>query len=147
MPENADIRLDGDEIEVIGKRARFKHRGATKLDLHPEGGNATFGGNGAEGDLILRDGDGNTRIHVDAGSGSPVGGDRLRLYFDGRRANARFGGDGQGARVVLRNGRGRDTIRLDGEQSDVIVNGRALRETVEMLEERIEHLEAQLEDQ
>lgn len=147
MPEDSDIRFDGEEIEVIGKRTRFKHRGETKLDLHPEGGNATFGGNGAEGDLILRDGESNTRIHVDASSGSPVGGERLRMYFDGRNAKATLGGDSRGGQVVLRDEKGRDTVRLDGERSDVVVDGRALLETIDALEARIEELETQLQVQ
>ena len=144
MAPKSDIRLDGDEVEILCKRTRLVHRGETKVDLHPEGGNLTLGGHGSEGDVILKDGQTDTRIHMDASSGVPVGGDKLRVFVDGKRAKLRLGGDRRAGRVSVADGDGTETIRLDGDETEVVVDGRPLLETIERLESRIEQLENQL---
>lgn len=145
MAQESDVRLVDDEVHIIGRRSRLLHRGKNKIDLHPEGGNITLGGHGSEGDLIFRDGETNTRIHIDASSGVPVGGDSLRIYLDGRNAELSLGGDGRGGSVVLGDGSTRGTVRIDGNPPKVVVNGTDLVKNIESLEARVEELENRLE--
>jgi len=80
------------------------------IDLNGENGNLVLGGNGAEGDLALRDAAGKQTIHLDGGGG-----------------NLTLGGQGHEGDIGLLNKAGKQTIHFDGGNGDIIVNGASLK--------------------
>jgi len=61
-------------------------------------GNLTLGGQGRDGDLVIKDSDGATRIHM-----------------NGRKAQLFLGADGHDGNLILRNKEGRNTVFANGD--------------------------------
>lgn len=95
--------------------------------LHFDSGYAALyiGGQGNEGDVIVRDAANKERIKLDAGEGDiwvrDAAGVKL-LHFDSEYAALYVGGDGNEGDVIVRNGDGKQTIKLDGGQGDIILS-------------------------
>jgi hypothetical protein len=105
--------------------------------------NIFAGGGGSDGDLVLRNNDGQDRIHLDAGGGNAwVGGNGAdgdivlfrsgsangdsalaSIHLDGQAANITAGGQGADGDLVLRNGSGQDVIHLDGGGGNAWLGG------------------------
>lgn len=86
-------------------------------------GNLFLGGNGAEGDLALRNGRGDNRIHLDS-SGDNLGDSPARIYADGRRGNIWLGGNGADGDVVLKSDAGKEYIHFDASDGDAVSESR-----------------------
>lgn len=62
----SDIILNDDDIDIVGSvRLKRDENGSETLLLDVQNGNLVLGGNDTDGDVILRDNDGNDRV-VDA---------------------------------------------------------------------------------
>jgi len=103
------------------------------ITINSTNGNIAAGGDGSDGDLILRDNAGLDRIRLDAGGGNgwfgghgadgdlvlfASGGDnastdKATIHMDGGGGNIFAGGQGIDGDLVLRSGEGQDRIRLD----------------------------------
>lgn len=66
----SDIVLDDDVVDVLGRvRVQPNESGAGGIvSIFPGRGNMRVGGDGAEGDLVVQNGDGENRIHLDGGA-------------------------------------------------------------------------------
>jgi hypothetical protein len=120
------------------------------IDLFQNSSNIVAGGNGSDGDLILKDGDGQNRIRLSADSANaylggngadgdlvlfPPGGDNTTLaqatiHLDSGNGNVWLGGNGTDGDLVLFPTAGDDisdlsqaTIHLDGQQANVFAGG------------------------
>ena len=96
--------------------------------LNADSANLAIGGNGAEGDIILRDANKKDTVHLDGGDANlRVGGHGhngdigmysdtgdLRIHIDGGTANMRLGGGGASGDLALLNGEQAQTLFLDG---------------------------------
>jgi len=83
-----------------------------------------LGGQGNEGDLIVRDENDKERIKLDGGEGDiwvkdPQG--RTWLLFDSHYAALYVGGEGNEGDVIVRDGQNRERIKLDGQGGDIIL--------------------------
>ena len=105
------------------------------------------GGDGTDGDLILKDGDGQNRIHLSAGSANVViGGDnadgdlvlfpstavhdisdfsQATIHLDGEAGSiiAGGGGDGTDGDLILKDGDGQNRIHLSAGSANVVIGG------------------------
>jgi len=98
--------------------------GDTLFLLNSSNAGLYVGGKGNEGDLVLRDGAVNERIHLSAGDGDmrvrDSAGETLFL-FDSQYAALYIGGAGNEGDVIVRNDDGNETIRLNGGNGDIIL--------------------------
>ena len=105
--------------------------------------NLRLGGQGHDGDVILREAGGLDRVRLDAGGGNGffggnevdgdlllfarhtdnVTGDEATIHLDGAVANLRMGGEGQDGDVILRDAIGSDRIRLDAGSGNGFFGG------------------------
>jgi hypothetical protein len=80
------------------------------VDINRNVGNIEAGGNGSDGDIVLKDGEGRGRIHMDAEHADPYpfgsNGDDVRVFIDGKNGRARLGGNGTAGRLRVRNADG-----------------------------------------
>jgi len=81
-------------------------------------GNATLGGNGQDGDVVLENGDGDQTIHLDAQYG-----------------NLTLGGNGQDGDIVMRDGSGTQRIHLDSDTGDIKLSGADCAEAFDVSED------------
>ncbi len=91
------------------------------LKLESHNGNAILGGNGVDGDLILKDGSGNTRVELGADEGnlkikSATGDVIIEL---GRNGNLVAGGGGKDGDIILRRSTGSDSVHIDGDEANL----------------------------
>lgn len=113
------------------------------ISINSDTGNIFAGGDGGDGDLVLRSTAGANRIHLDASGGngwfggSGADGDLIlfpgssengeladaTIHLDGQGANIWAGGQGADGDVVLRSGEGQNRIRLDAGQSNMWIGG------------------------
>lgn len=115
------IKLDGGEGDIWVKSA------AGKLLFHFDSTYAALwlGGQGNEGDLIVRDGANKERIKLDGGEGDIWVKDasgNLLFHFDSQFAALYLGGSGNEGDLVVRDEAGNQTIKLDGGQGDIILS-------------------------
>lgn len=75
--------------------------------------NIYAGNAGDDGDLVLRDRSGRTRIHLDSGHSSPWS-DHVRVFLDGQRGFGRFGDGTRAGDLELTDGDGGTGVDLDG---------------------------------
>ena len=113
------------------------------VSINSDTGNIFAGGDGSDGDLVLRSNAGTTRIHLDATGGngwfggSGADGDLVlfassgengdladaTIHLDGQGANIWAGGQGADGDLVLRNGAGQNRIRLDADGGNIWLGG------------------------
>jgi hypothetical protein len=113
------------------------------LSLNSTTGNIIAGGNGADGDIVLKEGTGQNRIRLDANGGNawlggngadgdlvlfPSSGDNATLsqatiHLDGQQANMFAGGNGADGDIVLKEGTGQNRIRLDANGGNTWLGG------------------------
>ena len=115
------IKLDGGEGDIWVKSAEGKplfYFDSTYAALW-------LGGQGNEGDLIVRDEANKERIKLDGGdgdmwvwdsSGTPL------FHFDSQFAALYLGGAGNEGDLILRNDNGDQTIKLDGGLGDILLS-------------------------
>jgi hypothetical protein len=84
--------------------------GAVTIQLDGSKANIYAGGEGAQGDIALRDEQGKQTVHIDGGG-----------------ANLTMGGEGHNADIRLLNASGELTIHLDAGTGDVLVGGKSLQ--------------------
>jgi hypothetical protein len=93
------------------------------------------GGEGNEGDVIVRDAAKKERIKLDGGEGDiwvkNAAGKNL-LLFDSTVAGLYVGGEGNEGDVIVQNGEGVQTIKLDGGQGDIILSNADCAEEFDM---------------
>jgi hypothetical protein len=113
--------LDGGEGDIWVKDASGKtlfHFDSTYAALF-------LGGQGNEGDLIVRDGANKQRIKLDGGEGDiwvkDASGKTL-FHFDSTYAALHLGGQGNEGDLIVRNDAGNQTIKLDGGSGDIILS-------------------------
>jgi hypothetical protein len=78
--------------------------GKETMRLDGQSGNATLGGNGADGDVIVRNQTGRGTIHLDGQSGDVI-----------------LGGNGADGDVIVRDQAGKETVRIDGQTGDIVL--------------------------
>lgn len=113
------------------------------VSINSDTGNIYAGGDGGDGDLVLRSSAGENRVHLDAGGGNgwfggsgsdgdlvllPTSGENGQLadatiHLDGQGANIYAGGHGADGDLVLRSSGGQNRIRLDAGQSNIWLGG------------------------
>ena len=96
-----------------------------------------LGGQGNEGDLIVRDGANRERIKLDGGEGDIWVRDAsgtLLFHFDSAFAALYLGGAGNEGDLIVRNGNGDQTIKLDGGQGDIILTNGDAAEDFDVLD-------------
>jgi hypothetical protein len=113
------------------------------VSINSDTGNIFAGGDGSDGDLVLRSNAGANRVHLDATGGngwfggSGADGDLVlfassgengdladaTIHLDGQGANIWAGGHGADGDVVLRSSGGENRIRLDAGQSNMWIGG------------------------
>jgi hypothetical protein len=113
------------------------------ISIDSENGNIFAGGDGNDGDLVLRGNDGKDRIRLDAGDGNIwLGGngtdgdlvlfrtsgnntslDQATIHLDGQDANIWLGGQGADGDIVMRGPEGQDRIRLDAAGGNIWLGG------------------------
>ncbi|MGQ0777723.1 MAG: hypothetical protein ACT4NY_25500 [Pseudonocardiales bacterium] len=116
-------------------------QGDATIELDGSKANIYAGGQGAQGDIALRDAEGNQTVHIDGGNGNlTLGGGgsegdigmqdaegNQTIHLDGGDANLLMGGGGHNADIRLLNANGDLTIHLDGGTGDVLVGGKSLK--------------------
>jgi len=84
----------------------------SKISLNESTGAIFAGGSGDDGDLILKDAGGRSRIHLDGGDGSdpfkeisfdgqPIAQAGRRAYVDGKNAELKLGSNGRNGKIKL----------------------------------------------
>lgn len=112
----SDIFLRGDAIDVEAQALTVTNAAsAVTVRFDARHGNLTLGGGSADGDLLLTDGAGLTRVHVD-GSTSP-GSDTVQSHLQPGRLT--LGGNGASGIVSLRNRDGASRITLAGQRGTI----------------------------
>lgn len=114
------IKLDGGEGDIWVKSEAGKHL------FHFDSTYAALwlGGQGNEGDLIVRDEANRERIKLDGGEGDIWVKDAngtLLFHFDSQYAALYLGGAGNEGDLILRNDAGDQTIKLDGGLGDILL--------------------------
>ncbi|MGH3972062.1 MAG: hypothetical protein ACRDS9_01855 [Pseudonocardiaceae bacterium] len=116
-------------------------QGDVTIDLDGSRGNIYVGGQGAQGDISLRDADGNETVHIDGGGGNlTMGGGghegdialqdaqgNQSIHIDGGGGNLTMGGEGHNADIRLLNANGDLVIHLDAGAGEVLVRGQSLQ--------------------
>ena len=95
------------------------------ITLNGNTGNASLGGNGQAGDLIIRDAAGNERVRIEGASGDisvlgDAGTEVVRLTGAG---DVRTGGNGVNGALTLQSTDGSDRIRLQGVNANAWLGG------------------------
>lgn len=113
------------------------------ISIDDSNGNIIAGGEGSDGDVILRNNGGQDRIHLDANGGNAwLGGNgadgdlvlfrsgsehgnlsEASIHLDGQQGNIFAGGEGADGDLVLRNGAGEDRIHLDAGGGNAWLGG------------------------
>ncbi|MFC2014816.1 ester cyclase [Chloroflexota bacterium] len=113
------------------------------ISLDSNSGNIFAGGDGADGDIVLKDGTNQNRIRLDAGGGNAwLGGNgadgdlvlfrnsgdnetlsQATIHLDGQQGNIFAGGDGADGDIVLKDGTGQNRIRLDAGGGNIWLGG------------------------
>ncbi len=113
------------------------------ISINSDTGNIFAGGDGSDGDLVLRDNSGQNRIRLDAGGGNAwLGGNgadgdlvmfrasgnnsstaNASIHIDGNGGNFFAGGDGADGDIVLRGSTGQNRIRLDAGGGNAWLGG------------------------
>lgn len=115
------IKLDGGDGNIWVKDPQ----GRTWLLFDSRYAALWLGGEGNEGDLIVRDAQNRERIKLDGGDGDiwvkdPQG--RTWLLFDSKYAALYVGGEGNEGDVIVRDAQNRERIKLDGNDGDIILS-------------------------
>ena len=113
------------------------------LTLNSQNGNIISGGDGSDGDVILKRNDGTNCIHLDGHGGNAwLGGNgadgdvvlfstdgdnrtlsNATMHLDGQQANIFAGGQNKDGDIVLRSGAGQNRIRLDAGGGNLWMGG------------------------
>ncbi len=113
----------GDFAVGRGKTLSVLNTGGEVVAKIDRNGNFTGGGSGADGDVILTDGEGTTRIHLDAQNSwirtYNASGEQIASIDGG--GNLILGGGGVDGDVLLKTGDGETTIHLDAQNSRIQV--------------------------
>jgi len=115
---NVTITIDGDTGSISANRGT----GGTIFHFDSTYAALWLGGQGNEGDLVVRDQNNKERIKLDGGDGDiwvkDAQGHPLFL-FDSTYAALYVGGQGNEGDVVVRDGQNRERIKLDGQAGDI----------------------------
>ncbi|MGH2722206.1 MAG: hypothetical protein ACRDJO_11500 [Actinomycetota bacterium] len=125
------VKLDGGDGDIWVKSA------AGNLLFHFDSTFAALylGGQGNEGDVVVRDGANKERVKLDGGDGDIWVKDaagNLLFHFDSTYAALYLGGKGNEGDLVVRNEAGAQTIKLDGGQGDIILSNADAAEDFEV---------------
>lgn len=113
------------------------------ISINSDTGNIFAGGDGNDGDVVLRATNGDDRVRIDGGGGNIwLGGngadgdlvifrgsgdnvtlDEASIHLDGEGANYFAGGNGADGDIVLRGAEGSDRIRLDAGGGNIWLGG------------------------
>lgn len=111
-------------------------------------GNLTLGGNGSQGDLMLKAESGLTTLRLDGGDGNiHVGGNgangdllmrsadnRATIKLDGANGNVRVGGEGSNGDIFCVSEDNRTTIKLDGKGGNLTLGGNGSNADLHLLD-------------
>lgn len=122
--------VDGDTGEVILRGVNVPHPGAPRIRLEPAEANVLVGGNGKDGDLVLNDAAGVTRMRLNSAGHAWLGGGLrggLLVLFPKNAVNitdstkAAMILDGNGGIIRLNDSAGQAKIFLDGNSGDIVL--------------------------
>jgi hypothetical protein len=95
------------------------------ITLDANSGNLTMGGAGADGDVLLKDGSGATRIHLDPGMQTikirDASGNLIAEL--GRNGNLRLGGSAHDGDIEMMRSNGQRTVHVDGHEANLWLGG------------------------
>jgi hypothetical protein len=113
--------------EIFETKVSVRKTGTTSdtVILDANYGNITLGNHGQDGDLILKDGSGVTRIHIDPGQSTIKIRDASNnlLAELGSNGNLRIGGTGGDGDILVYRSTGARTMHLDGEGANLWLGG------------------------
>lgn len=116
------------------------------ISIDDSSSNIFAGGDGSDGDVILRDSDGTDRIRLDAAranawlggngasgdvvvfsaDGDNVNAEQATVRLEGRRGNIFAGGNGTVGELILRDSDGADRIRLTSNDGNIWLGGNGI---------------------
>lgn len=136
----SDIVITSNDLELKANSIHLTNIDNKKIgSLTPIDGNLTLGGNGADGDVLLKDSDGNIRIHISSGVDPNVN-SKVRFLLDTGKAAMFLGRNGVDGNFNLLNKQGSPTIQLNASSGDIIL------ETIGSLVKKIQDLEKRIQD-
>jgi hypothetical protein len=113
-------------IHLIGNSHRILIRNSSGEEtgrIDGGTGNLSLGGNNSDGDVLLRNNDGDTRIHFSAGGGAAVS--TSRAHINGGTGNLSLGGNDSDGDVLLRGNAGNTRIHLSAGGGAAVSSSRA----------------------
>jgi hypothetical protein len=133
-----DIILDSDKgiIEFTAQDvvAMPTNGNSATILISARNGNITLGGSDADGDLVLRDANGEETIQL-TGGGGPIHGSAT-IVLDGPKGNLTLGSRNADGDLVLRDESGKETIQLTAgggpthSSATILLDGKAGRVTL-----------------
>lgn len=131
----SDIFLSNDAIDVVATTVNYgTSRGSATIKVDPVQGNLSLGGEGVDGDLVLRDEHGVAKIHLSGGGGPAEA--KATLRIDGPGGGLVLGGAGSEGSLTVRGSTDHEFIQISaavaaGEPAGRIhLNGPAGRATL-----------------
>jgi hypothetical protein len=119
MPEQVDGTFD-----VVQTGTLDPGPANVRITFSGDTADITAGGNGENGDLVLKGTAGSEKIKLDGGAGDILVKDdagNVLFQFDSGAAALYVGGTGQEGDVIVRDATAKEKIKLDGGEGDIIV--------------------------
>ena len=113
--------------ETFETRVKINKTGTTDttVTLDANTGNLTLGNHGTDGDVVLKDDSGTTRIHLDPGNHTikiwDASGNLIAEI--GRNGNLRVGGTGSDGDIEIFRNTGQRTMHFDGDGGNLWIGG------------------------
>ncbi len=122
--------------------------GAATIQLDGSKANIYAGGQGAQGDIALRDEQGRQSVHIDGGGGNlTLGGGghegdialqdtegNQSVHIDGGGGNLTLGGGGHEGDIALQDTEGKQTIHVDGGDANLTMGGEGHNADIRLLD-------------
>lgn len=106
------------------------------VNLSGNAANLWLGGGGVDGDVVVRDQNGEERVHLNGGTHGNADPDHVRAFIDGQNGLITLGGDGTSGKI---------TLRGHNDQVMTILPNEILVPGVGLLINKIQNLERRLE--
>ena len=109
--KHGNLRLGGNndsdgDIYLFAVDGNINEHDTATIHLGGDGGFIRLGGSGQDGDLFVKNANGQNTVRL-----------------DGQYGNIVLGGDGQDGDVIVNNATGQETIRLNGESAEGVLGG------------------------
>jgi len=138
----SDIILKTNDLEIKANNIRLISASNKDMgSINTSSGNIVLGGNGKDGDILLRDGKGDMRIHISSGIDSKID-TKTRFYVETKDAKMFLGGDNTDGVIRLLDKKGKEGIQINAGTGDILLSTiGSLVQKIEQLEKRLRKLE------